>query len=400
MQIARGGKLLRRPDRGVVLADPPEPPLTAPTRNRYFYGKLLDAYHLELEQRYFLERQRRLTRLTVGFGVVCGLDVTVGADEQTLVIEPGVAIDGLGREIVVTEQVHVDPTQLTDACGLPAGKATKDEVTVCLAYHECQTDPTPVLVSDCDVREQCAAGAIRERYAVLVEEGPPEAPPYGDIVSVCRLVGERLKELEGRKTGKPVTATHSVVERTRMASFVRPSYTGRTSGSLPGLRTFGAPTFDCAPPQETCVVLATVRLGARDGAPVVDPLTYRRTVLSNDRLLEAVLCLAAAVEECCAPKTKETISVTKGNRQNGTTGAYLPQPVVVRVTEGRKAQAGVEVTFEDDADGTFDPPTATTAANGTAEAKWRLGSTEGKQTARATTRSGASVSITATAKRG
>ena len=160
------------------MADPGAASLTAPVRNRYFYGKMLDVRHLEMEQAYFIEHRRRLNRLAVGFGVVCGLEVTVGADDKAICVAPGFAIDGRGREIVVTEPICVaDPSQLTDDCGRPAGTAKEAGVTLCLAYHECDTDPSPVLVDDCDVREGCAAGAVRERYRLLVHDGVPEHCP-------------------------------------------------------------------------------------------------------------------------------------------------------------------------------------------------------------------------------
>src|SRR5688500_6005652 len=74
--------------------------LAAPVRNRYFYGKLLDVHHLQLEQRYFVEKLRLLNRLSLGSGVLAGLHVQVRGD--AVVIGPGVAIDGCGRVIVVT----------------------------------------------------------------------------------------------------------------------------------------------------------------------------------------------------------------------------------------------------------------------------------------------------------
>ena len=49
--------------------------LKTPVRNRYFYGKLLDVFHFELEQSYFNAKRWRLNRRVFGFGVICGLDV-------------------------------------------------------------------------------------------------------------------------------------------------------------------------------------------------------------------------------------------------------------------------------------------------------------------------------------
>src|SRR3970282_1579003 len=47
--------------------------LESPTRNRYFYGKLLTERHFDLEQRYFNRKRWLLNRLTLGSGVICGL---------------------------------------------------------------------------------------------------------------------------------------------------------------------------------------------------------------------------------------------------------------------------------------------------------------------------------------
>lgn len=150
---------------------------TAPVRNRYFFGKLLDVRHLEMEQRYFIDHRRRINRYAIGAGVVAGLRVRLAPGGAGVEVSAGFALDGRGREIVVTEANVVDPTQLTDRCGQPAGEAKDTTVTIAVAYHECDSDPSPVLVDDCDLRERCVAGAVRERYRLLVLDGdvPDEA---------------------------------------------------------------------------------------------------------------------------------------------------------------------------------------------------------------------------------
>ena len=382
----------------VVLADPPAPPLTAPVRNRYYYGKLLDVYHLELEQRYFLEQRRLLNRLTIGYGVVCGLDVTVAADHKAVIVSPGFAIDGLGREILVTEPICIaDPSQLTDDCGRPAGTARREKVTLCLAYHECESEPTPVLVSDCDVREGCAAGAIRERYALLVHDGVPESPPYGDVRSICHLLAERLTELEARDT--PTSQAQGTgPSMQRAAGLALEEVTLPPRGHQPVTPSV-SDLFSCDPTTETCVALATVTLPAGNAPTEVDSFTYRRTVLSNDTLYEAVLCLASAVERCCEA-TKGALAIeVSGNEQSGKPGAELPRRVVVTVTENRKPVRGIAVKFEvtSDTGGGFVPAIRNTNARGQASAAWTLGAA-GDQTARASIPSGDYVPLTATAK--
>src|SRR5512134_2980467 len=79
-----------------------------PTRNNYFYGKLLDVHHFELETSYFNQKRWLLNRLVSGFGVVCGLDVQPGPGD-TIVVTPGVALDKWGREIVVPRATRPIP---------------------------------------------------------------------------------------------------------------------------------------------------------------------------------------------------------------------------------------------------------------------------------------------------
>src|SRR5438094_7199438 len=71
------------------------------TRPRYFYGQLLDVRHFESEQDYFRRKLGLLNQMVSGFGVVCGLDVKPGPDDHSVIVEPGLALDKCGREIVV-----------------------------------------------------------------------------------------------------------------------------------------------------------------------------------------------------------------------------------------------------------------------------------------------------------
>ena len=129
--------------------------LASPVRNRYYYSKLLDVYHLELEQNYGNLKRWLLNRLSLGSGVLCGLEVVASADGSRARVRGGVAIDGWGREIIVpTDSPPIDPRQPTDACGRPAGEPIRGGgiVTLSLCYHECQAEPSPVMVSECPDR--------------------------------------------------------------------------------------------------------------------------------------------------------------------------------------------------------------------------------------------------------
>ena len=73
-------------------------------RNRYFYGKMLTARDFEIEQRYFNNKRRLINRTILGVGVVCGLGVYQN-DDSSFSVETGMALDYLGREIVVSAPV-------------------------------------------------------------------------------------------------------------------------------------------------------------------------------------------------------------------------------------------------------------------------------------------------------
>jgi hypothetical protein len=152
-----------------------------PVRNRYFYGKLLDVVHFELEQNYFNCKRWILNRLVTGYGVVCGLGVQLVPGTQTVVVLPGVAIDKCGREIIVcgsSDPIALSPPPAaaaapaggTPPATAPGGSASDccdgnfDHLSIC--YHECPSDPVPALGGDCDTQGLCSPGSIRERYKI------------------------------------------------------------------------------------------------------------------------------------------------------------------------------------------------------------------------------------------
>ncbi len=99
-------------------------------RNRYYAGKMLTSADFIAEQKYFLEKQRFLNNMMYGSGIVCGLGV-VSLDDLSILVESGVAIDGLGREIVVESSVV---KKLSTVEGFDTLES--DRATLCLRYDE------------------------------------------------------------------------------------------------------------------------------------------------------------------------------------------------------------------------------------------------------------------------
>jgi len=106
-----------------------------PKRNNFFSGRLLTAEDFQAEQQYFLEKHRLHNRLLLGLGVVTGLEVSVdkrSKNERVIRVKPGMAIDCLGREIILIELLEIS---------VPARADVK---YVCIRYAEKETDPIPV----------------------------------------------------------------------------------------------------------------------------------------------------------------------------------------------------------------------------------------------------------------
>lgn len=190
--------------------------LQEPIRNRYYYGKLMDVHSFQQETNYFLTMQRLLNRVVIGYGVVCGLDVRKAGKEMAVIIDRGVAIDQCGRIIIVSkatqpiaipdhvlppppeeeeETVEADdysPEQQEKQPHKPPRDCPPQFIHVVLCYHECESDPAPVLTSDCESWGTCEAGAIRERYRVEFRRGKASRP----IIDI----GERFPDvIRGRE---------------------------------------------------------------------------------------------------------------------------------------------------------------------------------------------------------
>jgi hypothetical protein len=99
-------------------------------RTHFFAGQLLTAADLEREQTYLREKRFLHNRRLHGFGVVDGLAVVPAPDgAYAVVVEPGLALDGCGREIVVAEPCRVSLVGLGPGGG-----------TVVLTFAEYETE--------------------------------------------------------------------------------------------------------------------------------------------------------------------------------------------------------------------------------------------------------------------
>jgi hypothetical protein len=288
--------------------------LDAPRRNHFFYGKRMDVQHFQLEQDYGKLKQWLLNRLTQGKGVLCGLKV--GVDGTRLCVDPGVAIDGLGREIVVPVRQCIDPASGDGGCCVPCcdergevpvpapppgptppgtvpppttppttppAAARNGRFTLWLCYKECHADYQPVLVADCQARAPCAPGTVVESFCLKLEGDPdwcarlwgpaqePPAPPPG--------------------TDDPPAPPPTEADALQAARASR--------------RHLLCELLDrcCDPPEgDPCVPLATLLL-SEGRIEALESCVVRPRLYSNAVLLDLILCLAERIEQCCDDHT-------------------------------------------------------------------------------------------------
>lgn len=79
-------------------------------RPHYFDGQLLTAAEFRAEQQYHLDHRWQHNRMLHGYGIVVGLEVgleTADNGSTQVIVSPGFALDGWGRELVVTEPLSL-----------------------------------------------------------------------------------------------------------------------------------------------------------------------------------------------------------------------------------------------------------------------------------------------------
>lgn len=101
------------------------------SRNNYYHGKLLTVKDFNDEQDYFNDKRRLINKFLHGAGVVSGLKV-ISLDFQHISIEPGMAIDHLGRELLVEKPIV---KKLNTIEGFDSGNET-DVLYLYLEYDE------------------------------------------------------------------------------------------------------------------------------------------------------------------------------------------------------------------------------------------------------------------------
>ncbi|GAA1865400.1 hypothetical protein GCM10009715_10700 [Paeniglutamicibacter psychrophenolicus] len=174
--------------------------LHQPKRNTYFEGKFLLAGDFIAEQDYHRGHRHLHNSLLHGTGTVCGLKLiehpAPGCQREYLVLEPGMALDCCGREIVVPERTLVRVAeQLAKDPDLAAALDGSRQLMVGIAACDSGVEPVPAILPGCsDPGSPTEYGRIAEGYelvllaaepAALVPDGTPMVPKLSWVHTIA-----------------------------------------------------------------------------------------------------------------------------------------------------------------------------------------------------------------------
>jgi hypothetical protein len=162
----------------------------------YFFGQLLEPADFRAEQRYFATLLSLLARSTAGWGVACGLDVSVEDKaspdcddkdelaELVLKVTKGIGIDCCGRLIVLREGWDCRLSRLLDAVEREALLKGKP-LYVSIEHVERPVRPTRGLADGCDPMAGIQYGRIRDESRVVVSLEEPKHGHCQACLDVC-----------------------------------------------------------------------------------------------------------------------------------------------------------------------------------------------------------------------
>ena len=157
--------------------------LHEPQRNNYFDGKLLVSKDFTDEQDYGRGHRRLHNALLHGTGTVCGLKLVQhpadGCRNDFVVVQPGMALDCCGNEIIVPVQTGLNIAKmLTEDPDL--AKALDGTKHLFIGIERCDvgTMLVPVLLPGCSAFNDGNYGRIAERFKfVLSAKDPKKVTP-------------------------------------------------------------------------------------------------------------------------------------------------------------------------------------------------------------------------------
>lgn len=168
-------------------------------RNKYYYGKLLSVNDFNIEQKYMNDKRRTVNRFLFGSGVVAGMYVLL-ADDLTISVERGLALDFSGREIVIEEPIIKKMSLIDGYEACTQLHNNSGYVYLCLEYAETDTEPAYNVAGKNTMASEAEYNKIHEGYRLFLTNQEPEndclsvSDIYADIKTVYWGNGIRIRQ--------------------------------------------------------------------------------------------------------------------------------------------------------------------------------------------------------------
>jgi hypothetical protein len=209
-------------------------------RMRWFTGRFVTARDLTDEQQYLVQRRYLINRTLHGEGVLCGLGVVPHERDDcaptTVWIEPGIALDCCGRELISLCRLCVTwPSAHEPDCEPPE----LEEKLLVIRYHEELVDPQYALLDTCTTKVGKEATRIREGvewkladrdelphcwpgdHARVHDDCDDDAEGRGGCIEPSCLCGGWVPlVMLGRHEGGPIRISHPLSSRLPAAGYL------------------------------------------------------------------------------------------------------------------------------------------------------------------------------------
>ena len=160
----------------------PDHPADDIQRLNYYEKQYLQTGDFRDEQAYHIEMRRRHLIAHHSWGIVLGLEISQDATSKVWAVQPGMAIDGFGREIILP---IAEPLNINQISSQLAHETTPAYLKIWMAYRVEKTNRPAPGYEVCGQADQYTR--LRETFRLIYQDDPPSRDralpplPYEDL---------------------------------------------------------------------------------------------------------------------------------------------------------------------------------------------------------------------------
>ena len=293
------------------------------TRNTYFNGKLLVERDFEAEQEYLVGKDRLHNSLLHGVGTVCGLKVQPHPNHecqhQYVYVDPGMALDCCGRELIVPQKLLVPLEELIAAGEVAVDAEGTRDLFIALCYAEALDERIPVILPTCDCGDDNHGyNRINEGVAVKLFSRPaglqlPVRQPLSprlDWLHTIALPRQSVRALATDEAlGQLYVAAQALPEGAEETAGRIYAYDTRTHDLLTAVDGGDEPTDIALSLLGDRIYVATAGLPAAGGATAAGIAVFRESDIRSGPEPAATIDLGEPARLLVSPRTGELLAL-------------------------------------------------------------------------------------------